>query len=125
MASFTDQICILLDRSPKTDVEIAAALGVSKQTVSAWRNGTRSPKKPMIKTISRYFGVGIPWLLGVSDDMTECVEIDENELTEIEARIISDYRQLNADGQRALLDYCDYLRQTDKYKKDTAKAQIS
>ena len=34
----------LFDNDPRNDTAIADALGVSKQTVSMWRHGTRSPK---------------------------------------------------------------------------------
>lgn len=41
----------------KNQVEIANDLGISKGTVSAWMNGTRTPKMPKIDMLCAYFGV--------------------------------------------------------------------
>lgn len=70
MADFTARFNELLSRAAGNDTAIAEALGVSKQTISAWKNGTRFPKKPAVRTIADYFGVGVPWLEGVTDDET-------------------------------------------------------
>ena len=70
MADFTSRFNELLDRISDSDTALANALGVSKQTISAWKNGKRFPKRPVIRTIAEYFGVGIPWLEGISDDET-------------------------------------------------------
>lgn len=41
----------------KTQVEIARDLGLNKATISAWMNGTRTPKMPKIDMLCAYFGV--------------------------------------------------------------------
>lgn len=68
MASFQHRFSELLSRSALNDSAVAEALGVSKQTVSAWKSGDRTPKRPTVITIASYFNVSVPWLLGVSDD---------------------------------------------------------
>jgi transcriptional regulator with XRE-family HTH domain len=55
---------MLLDRSSKSDSSIADDLDVSRQAISMWRSGERSPKKPTIEKIANYFGVDIAWLMG-------------------------------------------------------------
>lgn len=67
MADFTSRFNELLTRHEGNDTDLGVALGVSKQTISAWRTGTRSPKKPHIVAIAKYFNVGIAWLMGISD----------------------------------------------------------
>lgn len=37
---------------------------MSNQTLSAWRNGTRSPKAPTVIAIAEYFNVDVRWLMG-------------------------------------------------------------
>lgn len=54
----------LFDADSRTDTAIASELGVSKQTISAWRKGERSPKKSMILHISELYHVSIEWLMG-------------------------------------------------------------
>lgn len=38
--------------------------GISKQSVSSYINGTRSPKTEFLKAVSDAYGVQIAWLLG-------------------------------------------------------------
>lgn len=64
VATNQERLIELFDADPRNDSAIAADLGVSKQTISAWRNGTRSPKKPMLIEICRKFNVSIEWLMG-------------------------------------------------------------
>ena len=68
MANFSERFSELLSRTSRSDRAVADALGVSKQTVSAWKNGDRSPKPPTIATIASCFGVSPAWLAGASDD---------------------------------------------------------
>lgn len=78
MADFTDRFNELLTRTPDSGTALADALGVSKQTISAWKNGTRFPKRPAIRTIAAYFGVGVPWLQGITDDETIGIGMDNS-----------------------------------------------
>ena len=43
--------------SNKTQAEIAKDLRINKATVSAWMNGTRTPKMPKIDMLCAYFGI--------------------------------------------------------------------
>lgn len=61
---FRERFTDLCNESPMNDTEIAKKIGVSKQTVSAWKIGDRSPKQPTIETIANIFHVNIDWLLG-------------------------------------------------------------
>ena len=64
IATSTERLNELFDSDPRNDTAIAKALGVSKQSVSSWRSGVRSPKKPMLIKISETFNVSIEWLMG-------------------------------------------------------------
>ena len=61
---FRERLTDLCNESPLNDTEIAKDIGVSKQTVSAWKSGERSPKQPTIEKIARVFDVNVDWLLG-------------------------------------------------------------
>ena len=43
--------------SGKSQIEIARDLNINKGTLSAWMNGTRTPKMPKIDMLCAYFGV--------------------------------------------------------------------
>ena len=64
IATNKDRLNELFDADPRNDTAIAEQFGVSKQAVSAWRNGTRSPKKTVLVEIANYYKVSIEWLMG-------------------------------------------------------------
>lgn len=64
IATNQDRLNELFDADPRNDSTIGEALGVSKQTISAWRNGTRSPKRSMLIKIAQFYHTTEEWLLG-------------------------------------------------------------
>lgn len=64
VSTVTERLNQLFDSDPRSGSSIAEFLGVSKQTISAWKNGTRSPKRSMVKKIAEYYGVSQEWLFG-------------------------------------------------------------
>lgn len=88
IATSQDRLNELFDSDSRSDTAIASELGISKQTVSAWRNGTRSPKKQMIIKIAEIYHVSIEWLMGFDVDKPDIVIDDEIPQT-IEAKILS------------------------------------
>lgn len=64
VTTFKERLNDLCESSPLTDTELAAKLKVSKQTLSAWKCGARSPKEPTIIALAQYFGVTVDWLMG-------------------------------------------------------------
>lgn len=64
VATNQERLIELFDGDPRNDAAIADSLGVSRQTVSMWRHGTRSPKKSVLIQISKEFNVSLEWLMG-------------------------------------------------------------
>jgi transcriptional regulator with XRE-family HTH domain len=64
IATNQERLNQLFDADPRNDTAIGLSLGVSKQTISAWRNGTRSPKKSMLLKIAESYSTTPEWLLG-------------------------------------------------------------
>lgn len=64
VATFEERIRELLDSASGSDSEIGRKLGVSRQTISAWKNGSRSPRGPMIEHIASTLKVSVQWLMG-------------------------------------------------------------
>lgn len=56
-----------------TQVELADALGVTKQSVSNWENDNIQPSIDMLVRIAQYFGVTADYLLGLSVEQPLCV----------------------------------------------------
>ena len=66
-STFIERFNMLLSRSGKSDSALAEELGVSKQAVSAWKTGARSPKRPNVIDITNYFNVDTYWLMGYDE----------------------------------------------------------
>ena len=64
VATNQERLKELFDADPRSDTAIAEALGISKQALSAWKTGTRSPAKKMLFKISETFDVSLEWLMG-------------------------------------------------------------
>lgn len=73
-STFTERLNILLNKSSKSDSAVADDLGVSRQAISMWRSGERSPKKSTIINIANYFGIDVAWLMGYE---ANCEKSDE------------------------------------------------
>lgn len=64
VATSTERLNELFDSDPRTDTDIAKALGVAKQTICSWREGRRSPKKSAIVKISEMYSASVEWIMG-------------------------------------------------------------
>lgn len=67
VSTFTKRFIELVDDLVAHGVdrsEIAKQLGVSKQTISAWYTGERSPKRPTVAGIAQAYNINIAWLHG-------------------------------------------------------------
>ena len=64
VATNQDRLNELFDEDPRSDTAIANELHVSKQALSAWRKGIRSPKKSVLVQIAEKYKVSIEWLMG-------------------------------------------------------------
>ncbi len=71
ISSFEERFSELASQYPGSDSEKAKLIGVSRQTISAWRTGVRSPKQPMIIHIASIFKVSVEWLMGFDVPMQE------------------------------------------------------
>lgn len=93
VSSFIERFNELCDGSRRNDTELAKELHVSKQTLSAWRTGVRSPKQPTIIMIAQYFNVSVEWLMGFDVAITKKPTVGDG-LT---------------DGQRQLIEFARSL----------------
>ena len=89
ITSSEERLNELFSADPRSDSAIAADLDVSKQALSAWRKGIRSPKKTVLLKIAQIYNVSIDWLMGF-----DVPKIEENIQTgyqpeTIEAKILA------------------------------------
>ena len=59
------QLCDSVGKSPSA---VAVEIGISKGTVSTWKNLGRTPQTAQLRKIADYFGVSLDYLLDETDD---------------------------------------------------------
>lgn len=64
VSDFATRFCTLLDEKKMNSTEAAKHFGVSKQPISAWRCGDRTPSVMTMQNIATYFNVNPTWLFG-------------------------------------------------------------
>ena len=64
VATLAERLSMLLESDPRSSTRIAADIGISKQALSYYRNGDRSPKASTALRIANYYGVDVVWLMG-------------------------------------------------------------
>ena len=64
----TNNIGKLIKDSKKKLTEISDSTGIAYPTLSGYNQGIRTPKKKNAKILAEYFGVSIPYLLGLDDN---------------------------------------------------------
>lgn len=58
----------LIDSSTKTLKQISKEVGINYETLSAYKRQIRYPKKQNAQILADYFGVSVPYLLGIDDN---------------------------------------------------------
>lgn len=116
---FTFNLNYYLQRTDKTQKEVASKIGVSPQTFNAWTQGIAIPRMGKIQALADYFGINKSDL--IEDRNHESVN-QTPVYTEIEATLINKYRTLNEAGQDKVNDYIDDLASSEKYRKSSASS---
>ncbi|MDE7276793.1 MAG: helix-turn-helix domain-containing protein [Lachnospiraceae bacterium] len=82
-----------------SQVDLAKALGVTKQSISNWENNNIQPSIDMLIRLAQFFSVSTDYLLGL--DRQKYIEISE--LTDCQlahiAAIIDDIRGVNKESE--------------------------
>lgn len=89
---------------------LAVSIGISKQSVSAYLNGKRKPKRFVIEAIARELNVNPAWLCGydaprylpASAEPTH-TEAAFDPLAPDEKKLVDDYRRLSPAGKEYIL----------------------
>ena len=83
VSTFKDRFSELCESDPLNASAIADKLHVSRQTISAWKSGYRSPKEPTIISIANHFNVKVEWLMGFDvEKMQNAREVLERAFSE-------------------------------------------
>lgn len=97
-----DRILTLLDEKNLQQKDLSDYLGLSKNTMTGWKNGNNSSYKRYLPQIAEFFGVSVDYLLGketptVENDFTYALY---NELA----------HDLSEEQLQRLKQFADFLR---------------
>ena len=107
MSGFCERLKGLIEDSNTTITAIARELGIARQSVSQYVDGTGQPNAERIYKISRFFGVSSDYLLGLSDTPTADTTI----------RAICEHTGLSDSFISWLETHKDYAPQVEKLSK--------
>jgi len=105
--------------------ELAEMIGVSDKTVSSWEIDRTEPKMGMVEKISTALNCRKTDIIGISDfeqsETSSDIELyhfsRKDFLSSAEGKkLIDSYLSLSEEGQEKLMEYCDLLLSSDKYK---------
>lgn len=68
MHNFHKRLFSLRKKKNISQMELAEALNISRQTLSKWENGTIMPDATNLVSIAKYFEVSVDYLLGICDN---------------------------------------------------------
>lgn len=113
---FAERLKALRKRERITQEQLASIIGVERSSIGKYEGKSQTIPSDDVKCrIAEYFGVTIDYLMGYSDNPKPYMP--ERELTDVEHRLIDDFRSLNKEGQEKVLEYVDDLLSAGKYIK--------
>lgn len=93
--------------------DIVNALGISASTVSDWVTGKKYPRVDSMQRLADFLGV-------LLSDLTVEADVHSTPATALENELLSIFRDLNDDGQAALIRQARYLNSDPDMKKGSA-----
>lgn len=79
-----------------SQIQLADALGVTKQSISNWENDNIQPSIEMLVKLSKFFDVSTDYLLGLEKKRTLSVKnLTDKQISHIQL-IIDDFKNLNS-----------------------------
>lgn len=85
-------------KNKKTQKDIADYLGMTKQAVQRYESGLSTPKLQTWQKLADYFGVSVPYLQGLSDDLADLKSWEEATGYSSD-QILSELKQLKDSGR--------------------------
>lgn len=112
--SFGENLRTLIEERNMTQKELAMKLNIAPSTMGSYVQNTREPDFATLKSISKFFGVSIDYLLDNPNGKTA---------THQEAELLRIFRSLDLSQQEICLEQCRvFVRINHKEKEPPAKS---
>lgn len=96
-----------------TAYNLSKSTGISQGLISDYKNGVKTPSADNLVKIADYLGCTTDFLLGRAKGISSGEEPTE------EQRLLSAYRKLTAEGQKAVLMFAEVSAENPQYQKYT------
>jgi len=99
-SNFPQRLAIALSNNNISSTDLAKRIGMSKQAVSTYTTGARSPKLPTVRLIAEILDVDDMWLMGYDVPM----EINKSAVRKDSELIFELFKQLDDDDRKKILE---------------------
>ena len=107
-------------RSGLSQTELCEKTGITKGALSSYLSGRYIPKQEALEKLSHALNVPILYLMGLDADE----KAPASELTPAEQSLLTDFRQLNGEGQEKVTEYTSDLVASGRYIKSDQNKMV-
>ena len=119
---FSNNLNVLLRERKKTQVEVAAAIGVSPQTFNTWVQGVAIPRMGKIQLLADYFNVSKSVLI---DPAATSSPAAAPSLSPDRIDLLEKYDVLNDEGKAEAVRYIGMLGSVPTYTEEHADTKLN
>lgn len=107
---FKDRLLAIRTKRNISQVNLATYCETSQESISAYENGKNFPSCEVLVKIADYLGTTTDYLLGRTNNDVSIYQLNKNEITDDEAELISNYKNLSPDNKLKLKGYIEAIK---------------
>lgn len=97
-----DNLKKLRENAELSHQALAKAVGSTQQKIYSYENGIYEPDIKTLKLLANFFGTSIDYLVGNADILSKPERVEQFDLNEEEADVVTKYRSLKKNGRESL-----------------------
>ncbi len=121
---FSENLTFYMTKTGTSRGDLAKLLNVSVTSVANWCRGQKTPRMDKVDRMCAHFGIKRSDLMSEYPGDVIDPSLSPDVLTASEQALLSDYRQLNDEGQEKVSDYTSDLVASGRYKKDRENGMV-
>lgn len=114
---FSRNLLDVLNKTRKTQIQVATAIGVSQQTFNTWCRGIALPRMGKIQLLADYFNIDMADLIEEKPTTPTPTPAAGPTLSKDQEELLCKYDSLNDKGKAKVLDYTSDLVAGGRYEK--------
>ena len=106
---FSRNLLDVLNKTRKTQIQVATAIGVSQQTFNTWCRGIALPRMGKIQLLADYFNIDMADLIEEKPTTPTSPPAAGSTLSKDQEELLCKYESLNDEGKAKLIERADEL----------------